>query len=229
MQTLKDAFLYLVNFGDHLSEIINSLGPLVTYGILFLVIFCETGLVVLPFLPGDSLLFMTGFIAADPKAGMNVHLCALVLFVAAVVGDTVNYHIGKFLGPKVLKNENSRIFKKKYLDMTHGYFERYGARAIIVARFVPIVRTFAPFIAGVGSMSYRKFITYNIVGGLIWVYGFTYAGFLLSNVPWVQDNRKKIFMAIILVSLLPLIYEFSRLYFTRSKPSQSSQTQPPRT
>jgi membrane-associated protein len=233
LQTIKDAFLYLLHFTDHLPAVINSMGPLATYGILFLIIFCETGLVVLPFLPGDSLLFITGFLSADPKTGMNVHLCAAILVTGAIIGDTVNYHIGKYLGPKVLKNENSRIFKKKYLDMTHGYFERYGARTIIVARFVPIVRTFAPFIAGVGAMSYRQFIIYNIVGAFVWVYSLTYAGYLFSNVPFVKENRSKIVWAIVIISVLPMVYEFVRLYFAGPpKPSQTPETlgsQPPET
>jgi membrane-associated protein len=231
LETLKDWFLYLVHFVDHLDPkdgsrgIIEIVGPMWTYGILFLIVFCETGLVITPFLPGDSLLFIIGVLAAGAK-GLNVHICALVLFVAAVLGDTVNYHVGKFLGPKVLKKEDSWIFKKKYLDMTHGYFERYGARTIIIARFVPIVRTFAPFIAGVGAMTYRKFIIYNIVGAFIWVYGLLYAGYFFANAPLVRDNRSLVVWSIVAISILPMIYEFARLAFSKKAPPADNPESP---
>ncbi len=222
--TIKDGFLYLVHFTDHLEAVIDKVGPVMTYGILFLIVFCETGLVVTPFLPGDSLLFITGVLAAGVK-GLNVHVCALVLFVGAVLGDTVNYHVGKFLGPKVLKQEDSWIFKKKYLDMTHGYFERYGARTIIVARFVPIVRTFAPFVAGVGSMTYRKFIIYNIIGAFIWVYGLVYAGYIFSQTPLVRDNRSLVVWGIVVVSVLPMVWEFARLAIGARKAEPTPEVQ----
>lgn len=214
---IKEAFLYLVHFTDHLREVIDKVGPYWTYGILFAIIFAETGLVVTPFLPGDSLLFTLGMLCGALD-NLNVHIAAFTLFIAAVLGDTVNYHVGKYLGPKVLKKENSLIFKKKYLDMTHAYFEKYGPRTIIIARWVPIVRTFAPFVAGVGSMSYSTFILYNVVGGFIWVYGLVYLGYGFSNVEIVKNNLKYVIMGIIILSVLPMVWEVFRIWRDRNEP-----------
>ena len=196
-----------VHLDQHLAELTVSYGGWI-YGLLFLIIFCETGLVVTPFLPGDSLLFAAGALAAI--GSFNVWLLGALLIVAAVLGDTVNYHIGYYLGPKVLGGETSRWLNRKHLDRTHRFFERYGARTIILARFVPIVRTFAPFVAGVGTMAYRRFLLYNVVGGIIWVVGFLGAGYLFGNVPAVKEHFSLVILGIIAVSLLPMVFEFLR-------------------
>ncbi|HYC01036.1 MAG TPA: DedA family protein [Candidatus Limnocylindrales bacterium] len=178
------------------------------YGILFLIVFCETGLVVTPFLPGDSLLFAAGAVSAAAPEHMNVHLVVVLLIVAAVIGDGVNYSIGAMLGDQV--REGNRFIKKEHLERTHAFYEKYGAKTIILARFVPIVRTFAPFVAGVGRMTYAKFATYNVVGAIIWVTSLTYAGYGLGNVPFVKKNFEIIVLAIIFLSILPGIVELIR-------------------
>jgi membrane-associated protein len=221
LDTLNEIFWYLVKFTDHLREVIDKVGPYWTYGILFAIVFCETGLVITPFLPGDSLLFTVGVLAAALD-NLNVHIAAGVLVTAAIIGDTVNYHVGKFLGPKVLKREDSWIFKKKYLDMTHAYFEKYGARTIIIARWVPIVRTFAPFVAGVGSMKYREFLMYNVVGAFIWVYGLVYAGYMFANVWFVKDHLSKVILAIVIISVLPMVWEVFRVWRDRNEPGPAA-------
>lgn len=175
------------------------------YAILFLIVFCETGLVVTPFLPGDSLLFAAGAVAATAGDAMNVHIVVGLLIVAAVLGDAVNYHIGKWMGDRV-RNGN-RFIKKEHLDRTHAFYEKYGAKTIILARFVPIVRTFAPFVAGVGEMSYRKFFIYNVVGAVLWCVSLTYAGYAMGNMPWVKKNFETIVLAIIFISILPVVFE----------------------
>lgn len=197
---------FVLHIDVHLAEIIRDYGAW-TYAVLFLIIFAETGFVVTPFLPGDSLLFAAGAFCARPETGLNVHLMALLLFVAAVIGDTLNYWIGAKLGPAVFKREDSFFFRKKHLERAHAFFEKYGGRAIILARFVPIVRTFVPFVAGVGRMTYKKFIAYNIIGGLVWIYFFTYAGFFFGNLPAIQKNFKLVILAIIFVSVLPMVFE----------------------
>ncbi len=173
---------------------------------LFLVIFGETGLVVFPLLPGDSLLFLAGTVAA--ASGIDVHLLALVLFGAAVAGDSVNYAVGRFLGPKVFNlppdSRLSRWLKPEYLERTHQFYEKYGGLTIIICRFVPIVRTFAPFLAGVGAMTYRRFLAYNVIGGTAWVASLVYAGYLFGNIPWVKANLTFIVLAIVTISLLPI-------------------------
>jgi len=166
---IKKLVDFIVHIDRHLAEIIASYG-LWTYAVLFLIIFAETGLVVTPFLPGDSLLFAAGAFCAKPETGLNVHLMAGLLFVAAVIGDTLNYWIGARIGPAVFKRDDSVLLRKKHLERAHAFFEKYGGRAVILARFVPIVRTFVPFVAGVGSMSYPRFIAYNVIGGFIWIY-----------------------------------------------------------
>src|SRR5690348_5854101 len=185
---------------------------IVLFVALFLVIFAETGLVVLPLLPGDSLLFLAGTVAA--ASGIDVHLLVLVLFAAAVAGDSVNYAVGHFLGPKVFnlppESRLSRWLKPEYLERTHRFYERYGGFTIIIGRFVPIVRTFAPFFAGVGAMTYHKFLTFNLVGAAAWVATLTYAGYLFGNIPWVKDNLAWIVVAIVVVTLAPMAVEFVR-------------------
>jgi membrane-associated protein len=206
---LKKLADFIIHIDRHLAEIIASYG-LWTYGVLFLIIFAETGLVVMPLLPGDSLLFAAGAFCAKPETGLNVHLMAGLLLIAAFLGDTVNYWIGRKVGPAVFKREDSIWLRKKHLDKAHAFFEKYGGRAVILARFVPIVRTFVPFIAGVGSMTYPRFMAYNVIGGFVWIYFFTYAGFLFGNQPFVQKNFKLVILAIIILSVLPIVIEFVR-------------------
>jgi membrane-associated protein len=206
---IKKLVDFILHIDRHLAEIIADYGVW-TYVILFLIIFAETGLVVMPLLPGDSLLFAAGAFCAKPETGLNVHLMAFLLFVAAVIGDTLNYWIGAKVGPAVFNREDSIWLRKKHLQRAHEFFEKYGGRAIILARFVPIVRTFVPFIAGVGAMTYPRFIAYNVIGGFIWIYFFTYAGYLFGNQPFVQKNFKLVILAIIILSVLPMVVEFIR-------------------
>jgi membrane-associated protein len=199
MKNMLDLFLHL---DEYLATIITTYGAW-TYGILFVVIFIETGLVVTPFLPGDSLLFAAGTFAA--LGALNVWGLVGLLFVAAVLGDAVNYSIGYYLGERAY---NIKWIKKEYLEKTHAFFEKHGGKAIFLARFVPIVRTFAPFVAGIGKMSYSYFATYNIVGGLIWVTLFTLMGFFFGNIPFVRANFEFVIVAIILISVVPMFVEW---------------------
>ncbi len=196
---VADLFLHL---DEHLANIISQYGTW-TYAILFIVIFLETGVVVTPFLPGDSLLFAAGTFAA--LGSMNVYVLSGLLIVAAILGDTVNYSIGHYLGERAYK---IKFLKKEYFDRTHAFFEKHGGKTIFLARFVPIVRTFAPFVAGIGKMSYGYFITYNFVGGIVWVVVFTFAGYFFGNIPFVRKNFEYVIIAIILVSLLPMVVEW---------------------
>jgi membrane-associated protein len=180
-----------------------------TYAILMLIVFAETGLVVTPFLPGDSLLFAAGAVAS--RGYLNVGVLALGLIAAAIVGDTVNYHVGKSIGPKVMKSETSRLFNKKHLEKTHKFYEKYGGKTIILARFVPIVRTFAPFVAGAGAMDYRKFIVYNIVGAILWVTTMLGSGYMLGQVPWVKEHFEAIVIAIVIISVMPMVIEYFKV------------------
>jgi membrane-associated protein len=176
--------------------------------VMFLVIFAETGLVVFPFLPGDSILFIAGTIAA--AGGVNVHLLALTLAIAAILGDSVNYSVGHFIGPKVFQRPDSRWFRQEHLIRTQHFYDQYGGFTIIIGRFVPIVRTFAPFLAGVAQMPYARFLPYNVCGGLIWVGSLLYAGYLFGNIPWVKQNLSLIVIGIVVVSFLPLIIRHVR-------------------
>ena len=207
MQFVYGLIDFIIHIDKHLTELANAYGSM-AYAILFLIVFCETGLVVTPFLPGDSLLFAAGALAS--QGAFQVHLLAALLLVAAIVGDAVNYAVGRKIGPAVFERKGSRIFKPEYLAKTHRYFEKYGAKTIVIARFVPIVRTFAPFLAGVGTMSYAKFAMYNIVGAIAWVGLFTYGGYLFGGAPFVQKNFKLVILAIIFVSILPGIIEIVR-------------------
>lgn len=176
------------------------------YAILFAVIFAETGLVVLPFLPGDSLLFVAGTVAAS--AALDVHLLVALLIVAAILGDSVNYAIGRSIGPKVFSRPDSRWFRQEHLKRTQAFYDRYGAITIIIGRFVPIVRTFAPFLAGVAQMPYRRFLAYNVIGGILWISSLVYAGYVFGNIPWVKENLTLIVIAIVVVSLIPAVTTF---------------------
>src|SRR6185437_11010575 len=178
------------------------------YAILFVVIFAETGLVVCPFLPGDSILFIAGTVVA--VANLNVHVLVVVLIAAAVLGDSVNYAVGHYIGPKVFQRRDSRWFRQEHLLRTQAFYERYGGVTIIIGRFVPIIRTFAPFLAGVAGMSYRRFLCYNIVGACLWIALLVYAGFLFGNIRWVKDNLTLIVVAIVVVSLIPAVTTFLR-------------------
>jgi membrane-associated protein len=198
----------------YLSAIIQQYG-LWTYGILFFVIFIETGFVVMPFLPGDSLLFAAGTFAA--LKALNIGWLIALLAAAAIIGDTVNYWIGHALGPKIFHKEGSRVFKKEYLDRTHAFFEKYGGKTIIIARFVPIVRSFAPLVAGIGRMSYGKFIAFNVVGGVGWVVLLTGAGYFFGNIPVVRKNFSLVILAIIIISTIPAMTEALR--HRRKKPA----------
>ena len=200
---------FILHIDRYMIEIVRDYHTW-TYAILFLIIFCETGLVVTPFLPGDSLLFVAGAVAAQPDMPLQVNLLALIVFGAAVLGDSCNYEIGRFLGAKLFGNPNSKIFKQQYLDKTHEFYKKYGGKTIIIARFVPIVRTFAPFVAGMGKMHYCYFITYNIVGGAL----FCYAGYFFGDLPFVQKNLKILIIVIIVVSILPAVIEVLRARLT---------------
>lgn len=177
-----------------------------TYAILFAIVFVETGLVIMPFLPGDSLLFAAGAVAS--RGYLNPLLLAVGLIVAAIVGDTLNYHIGKAIGPRVMKGEKSRFFNKKHLEKTHKFFEKYGGKTIILARFVPIVRTFAPFVAGAGAMNYKRFIVYNVVGAVAWVILMMGSGWLLGQVPFVKERFELIVIGIVVLSVMPMVVEW---------------------
>ncbi|HET8585822.1 MAG TPA: DedA family protein [Casimicrobiaceae bacterium] len=178
------------------------------YAILFVVIFAETGLVVCPFLPGDSILFIAGTVVA--AAGLDVHVLVAVLIVAAVLGDSINYGVGHYIGPKVFHRPDSRWFRQEHLRRTQAFYERYGGVTIIIGRFVPIIRTFAPFLAGVAGMSYRRFLSYNVVGGCLWIGLLVYAGYLFGNIAWVKQNLSLIVIAIVVVSLIPAATTFIR-------------------
>ena len=198
---------FILHIDQHLIELTQTYG-LWIYAILFLIVFCETGLVVTPFLPGDSLLFAAGAVAA--LGGMNVHIAAALLLAAAVIGDAANFAIGKYFGEKLFAKPDSRVFKREYLDKTHAFYEKYGGKTIILARFVPIVRTFAPFVAGMGDMHYGRFIRYNIIGALMWVGLLTYAGYFFGELPVVKNNFGLVVIGIIAVSVLPMAVEIAK-------------------
>jgi membrane-associated protein len=193
---------FILHIGDKLDMLFAQYGTLL-YWILFLIVFAETGFVVTPFLPGDSLLFAAGMLAANSDGVLSPYLIILVCIVAAFLGNTVNYKIGNFFGPKIFEQEKIRFIKKEYLIKTHDFYEKHGTKAIVIGRFLPFIRTFVPFVAGVGSMDWKKFSLYNLIGAILWVTPFTLAGFFLGKVPFVEQNFEKIMLSIIFITVLP--------------------------
>ena len=212
MDALRQLFDIVLHLNRHLDQLVADYGVWV-YGLMFLIVFCETGLVVTPFLPGDSLLFAAGALAANGR--MNIGLLIGLLALAAIVGDSVNYWIGRTAG-EGLQHRFPRLIRRQHLDKTHAFFERYGGKTIIIARFVPIVRTFAPFVAGAGQMTYARFMTFNVVGGILWVVLCALAGYFFGNLRIVQDNFSLVILAIIVVSMLPAVIEFLREWRRRA-------------
>lgn len=207
MEWIKYIIDFIIHIDVHLAEIIKDYG-LWTYLILFLIIFCETGLVVTPILPGDSLLFAAGTFAA--LGSLDIAWLFVLLSLAAIAGDTVNYWIGSFVGPKIFQKEKMRFLNKEHLERTHQFYEKYGGKTIVIARFMPIIRTFAPFVAGIGSMTYWKFISYNVIGGVAWVALCMFAGYYFGNLTFVKKNFSLVILAIVIISILPGVIEFLR-------------------
>lgn len=203
-----DLFIHL---DRHLGEVLQYFGAW-TYVVIFLVIFCETGLVVTPILPGDSLLFGLGAFAANPhlKGPLDPVTLFLLLSVAAIAGDTVNYAVGHYIGPRVFQHGSSRLFKREYLERTHRFYERHGGKTIVIARFVPIIRTFAPFVAGIGAMNYGRFLAYNVIGGISWIATFIFGGYFFGNLPVVKNNFTLVIAGIVVLSILPGVIEYLR-------------------
>jgi len=199
---------FVLHIDKHLVEIVSEYQTW-TYLILFLIIFAETGFVVTPFLPGDSLLFAAGAIIAKPESGLNIFLMCLLLIAAAIVGDMVNYFIGEYIGPKAFSGKY-KLLKKEYLEKTQSFYDKYGGKTIIYARFVPIVRTFAPFVAGIGTMHYGRFASYNVIGAVLWVAGFLFLGYFFGGLPVIKENFSLVIFAIIILSILPPIIEVLR-------------------
>lgn len=208
-------FLDIILHIDQYLQLIAQEYATATYVILFAIIFLETGIVITPFLPGDSLLFAAGALASTGI--FSIEIIFLTLFSASVLGDTLNYHIGKYLGPQVFKREDTILFHKKHLMRTQMFFQKHGKKAIIIARFVPVVRTFAPFVAGIGSMSYSTFLSYNIIGALLWCSFFIFSGYLFGNIPWIKERFGLLVIAIIVISLLPLVKEAISHYMKKKK------------
>ena len=206
----------LLALDDSVAALAAQHGPWL-YAILFLVIFAETGLVVFPFLPGDSILFIAGTVVAN--ADLNIHVLAVVLVAAAILGDTINYSVGHYIGPKVYDRPDSRWFKQAHLRRTHMFYEKYGGVTIIIGRFVPMIRTFAPVLAGVSGMSYRKFLAFNVIGAVAWIASLAYAGYLFGNIPWVKQNLSFIVVGIVIVSVLPALTAFVRERRSRGRRS----------
>lgn len=202
MDLLWQVWDFIVHINLHLTELVRDYGPW-TYAILFVIVFAETGLVVTPFLPGDSLLFVAGALAA--LGGMDIVLLMATLTTAAVLGNQVNYHIGRFIGPKVFHWEDSRFFNRKALDKTHAFYEKHGGKAVVISRFLPLFRTFVPFVAGVGAMSYARFTSFNVSGALLWVVSLCMVGFVFGNVPWIKQNLTLVIIGIIVISMLPVV------------------------
>jgi len=220
MELLQDFIDVVLHLDRHLLDLCTQYGTWV-YAILFVVIFCETGLVVTPFLPGDSLLFAVGSLAAINALDLTTSIILLLL--AAILGDTVNYWIGDYVGPKVFHKENSRLLNKEYLIRTHQFYEKHGGKTIIIARFLPIIRTFAPFVAGIGSMTYRRFLLFNVVGGAAWVLLFIPAGYFFGSVPIVKNNFSLVIIALVLIPGLPTVIEVIRMQLKKRKAKRAQQ------
>lgn len=208
MEFIQQILDFILHIDRHLIDIVQEYETW-TYLILFFIIFAETGFVVTPFLPGDSLLFAAGAIIAKPESGLNIFLMGLLLIIAAVLGDLVNYHIGNYIGPKAFSGKYKWL-KKEYLEKTQAFYEKYGGKTIIYARFIPIVRTFAPFIAGIGTMTYLRFASYNVVGGVLWVTSFLFIGYFFGGLPVIKDNFTYVIFGIIILSVLPPVIELIR-------------------
>jgi membrane-associated protein len=217
MELIQQAIDIFLHLDTHLNDLATALGPWL-YVLLFVIIFAETGLVVTPFLPGDSLLFAIGALAALDGSPIQVGLAIVLLCIAAVLGDAVNYAIGYRVGPKVFTSETSRLLNKEHLVRTQRFYEKYGGKTIVLARFMPIVRTFAPFVAGIGQMRYAHFAAYNVVGGIVWVAAFTLAGYYFGNVPVVKRNFHVVIVAIIVISVMPPVIEYLRARRTPAVP-----------
>ncbi len=217
MEYLKQFIDLVLHIEQHLDGLIQDFGPWI-YALMFVVIFCETGLVVTPFLPGDSLLFALGTFAARPN-GLSLAALVAMLTIAAILGDAVNYWIGSLLGPRIFRGEKIRFLNPKHLERTHEFYEQYGAKTIILARFVPIVRTFAPFVAGMGRMTYRRFTAFNVIGGIAWISIFLLGGFAIGNHPRVKANFRYVIAGIIVVSILPMVIEFIREWRRARRPA----------
>ncbi|MDP3728065.1 MAG: DedA family protein [bacterium] len=207
MIPITELISFILHIDKYLSTIIQTYDSL-TYVFLFLIVFLETGIVLTPFLPGDSLLFATGSFAAI--GALNIWILFIVLTTAAILGDTVNYAIGYYLGPKVFKKENARILKREYLERTNNFYTKYGKKTIVLARFVPIIRTFAPFIAGIGKMNYWQFLKFNVIGAILWVALFTFSGYFFGTIPIVRENFSIVIIIIIIASIIPLVIEILR-------------------
>jgi membrane-associated protein len=217
MQIISEFVDFILHLDVHLNTIIQNFGVW-TYLILFLIIFMETGFVITPFLPGDSLLFAAGSFAA--LGSLNVWALFITLTLAAILGDTINYWIGHYIGPRAFSG-NVRFLKKEYIDRTHDFYEKHGGKTIILARFIPIIRTFAPFVAGIGAMEYPRFFFFNVTGAILWVGLFTFGGYFFGNLPFVQDNFTIVIVAIIVISVLPGIFEFLRDKYKSRKEAQA--------
>jgi membrane-associated protein len=205
----------ILHLNLYLGQVADSYGTWI-YAILFLIIFCETGLVVTPFLPGDALLFTVGTLTAQ-NGPLNLPIILILLTVAGILGHTTNYWIGNSIGQKLFSNPRSRIFNRKHLEQTHAFFERHGAKTIMLSRFIPLIRTFAPFVAGMGSMSYRRFFAYNVIGAVVWVFGIVLLGHFFGNIPYVQKNFSLVILAIVVISMIPPALEILRGLLARSK------------
>ena len=217
MELLATFIDIMLHLDKHLAMLVAQYGAWV-YAILFIIVFCETGLVVTPFLPGDSLLFVAGAVAAS--GGMDIGVLIVLLIVAAVLGDAVNYAVGSWFGPKVFRWESSRFFNRTAFDRTHAFYEKHGGKTIIIARFMPLIRTFAPFVAGVAQMTYARFAMFNITGAVIWVVSLSLAGYWFGNLPWVKENLTLVILAIIAISLAPLVVAWLRAKFGHASESR---------
>jgi membrane-associated protein len=214
MEAVKLFIDFILHIDQHLQVLCTAYGTWV-YVILFLIVFCETGLVIAPFLPGDSLLFAVGSLSAI--GALDVTTAILLLAAAAIIGDSVNYAAGNYVGPKVFHAEHARFLNKEYLHRTHAFYERHGGKTIIIARFLPLIRTFAPFVAGIGSMTYPRFLVFNVFGGVLWVLGFALAGYWFGNIPLIKNNFSMVILALVLIPGIPSLVEFIRIQMARRK------------